>query len=439
MATSLATGSTLLIYPGASQFTFLHSHRPRHYLGGLPALPRACLRRGVYLPGEANTTDNMNSIASKTPQAALKATQWSADKARSLKSARYEQAPIIERDHATPMSPDLDVWDAWPLADVSGRPIPWRGGELWFALTVSRSDDPETRHHLARIHHFHRIGDQFEHIGETLPNEIAPGARQWSGSARYEDGVVTLFFTATGNKGDEELTYHQRIFSSSTQMPADGDFGEWSKPIEVVAADGRIYRPADENIGEPGKIKAFRDPSHFRDERGLDYLLFTASSAAKPGTHDGMVGLAVADEDSGYKVLPPLIEAIGVNNELERPHIVRHGGQLYLFWSTQRGVFAPGIDAPTGLYGATASSLAGPWTFLNGHGLVVGNPVERPTQAYSWWVLPDLTVASFVDYWGPEDHSQSEEATRRSRFGGTFAPFLQIALDGDRAWLVDKE
>jgi levansucrase len=83
-----------------------------------------------------------------------------------------------------------------------------------------------------------------------------------------------------------------------------------------------------------------------------------------------------------------------------------------------------------------AETIEGPWTFLNGHGLVIANPREQPTQAYSWWVLPDLSVTSFVDYWGPEDNSRPEQEMRRARFGGTFAPFIQIELDGATSRVV---
>ena len=362
-------------------------------------------------------------------------THWTRQIVAGLAGDNLSRPAIIGADDAMPMSPSLDVWDAWPLADPHGNPVAWRGGELWFALAVQRADDPEQRHHLARIHHFHREGDFFTHIGLTLPEEISPAARQWSGSARLENGEVTLFFTATGHKGDASLSYRQRLFLTRATMPADGEFGAWSEPVEFIQADGHFYRPANENEGEPGKIKAFRDPSHFRSSEGRDYVLFTGSSGTQPSEHDGVIGAAMA-ERGGYRLLPPLINAAGVNNELERPHIVEHGGRLYLFWSTQRGVFAPGIVAPTGLYGATAKSIDGPWTFLNGHGLVIGNPNERPTQAYSWWVLPDLSVTSFVDYWGPEDTTRPEAETRRARFGGTFAPFVQLELDGATSRVV---
>lgn len=361
---------------------------------------------------------------------------WTASALRSIKLDNTNQAPVIESDTARPMSPDLDVWDSWPLADPAGRPVRWRDGELWFALAVPREDDPEERHHKARIHHFHRVADRFVHLGQTLPEGHTPGTREWSGSARYEDGEVTLFLTVTGRPSDRTTTFVQRIFLTSTSLDPDGDFGPWSPAVECIAADSVYYRPADQLVGEPGKIKALRDPAHYRDALGTNYLLFTGSSAAEPGSHDGVIGLAVEDEQGKYRNLPPVITALGVNNELERPHIVEHEGLLYLFWSTQRGVFAPGIEAPTGLYGAVASSLAGPWQLLNGTGLVLSNPVEAPTQCYSWWVLPDLSVASFVDYWGPADESRPEIETRRARFGGTFAPFVQIALQSDRSWLV---
>ena len=378
----------------------------------------------------------MTSSVAKADFAEFATSAWSSEALQTLRFDRMNQSLVIGESDAQPVSPNLDVWDAWPLADPAGNPIEWRGGELWFALAVDRSDDPETRHHLARIHHFHRVGNTFQHLGQTLTKDCAPGARQWSGSARYEKGIVTLFFTAAGQKGETALSYHQRIFACEASLTHDTVFSQWSTPVEIIKADGEIYRPADQNEGEPGKIKAFRDPSHFRDHDGTRYVLFTGSSASKPCSHDGVVGIAVEDEEGHFQLLPPLLEATGVNNELERPHIVEHAGALYLFWSTQRGVFAPGIEAPTGLYGATASSLAGPWRLLNGHGLVVANPVESPTQAYSWWVLPDLTVASFVDYWRPEDPSVPELESRRARFGGTFAPFVRLALDSDRATLV---
>ncbi len=126
---------------------------------------------------------------------------WTTDALARLRLDDSNLAPIITADDAQPMSPHLDVWDAWPLANATGRPVAWGNGELWFALATARADDPEQRHHLARIHHFHRVGDRFEHLGQTLPEGHSPGAREWSGSARLEDGMVTLYLHCHGEQG----------------------------------------------------------------------------------------------------------------------------------------------------------------------------------------------------------------------------------------------
>ena len=83
--------------------------------------------------------------------------------------------------------------------------------------------------------------------------------------------------------------------------------------------------------------------------------------------------------------------------------------------------------------------MAGEWTPLNGSGLVLRNPLEDPYQCYSWLVLHDLRVASFVDMFDMSGRSPDEiEAAGCStrHFGGTPAPLQQITLKGDQARLV---
>ncbi|RYY46016.1 MAG: glycoside hydrolase family 68 protein, partial [Sphingomonadales bacterium] len=137
------------------------------------------------------------------------------------------------------------------------------------------------------------------------------------------------------------------------------------------------------------------------------------------------------DTMAQWDIRPPLISADTLNNELERPHVVMHGGLYYLFWSTQRHVFNPdGPTGPTGLYGMVSDRLYGGWRPLNGTGLVFANPDAAPKQAYSWLVLPDLQVTSFIDAWG----SDGSDANAR-RFGATFAPMLRLRLQVDEAGL----
>ncbi|MEJ2407920.1 MAG: glycoside hydrolase family 68 protein [Novosphingobium sp.] len=355
----------------------------------------------------------------------------------SIKS-RCPRAPAVEAADVVKAVEGLDVWDAWPLAMSCGHPLPWHGGELWFALAAPVHHDPEARHHVARIHGFHRVDGRFAHLGPVFPDDFSPGSREWSGSATIEDGTITLFFTAAGARGEERVSFRQRIFASTAQFCESGEaFAGWSEPIEIVRPEDGHYMAEHEATGCPGEIKAFRDPAPYRSPDGREYLLFSASSAAVPGRYNGVIGCAVREADGGFRKLAPLVDACGTNNELERPHIVEHAGQLYLFWSTQSRVFAPGIDAPTGLYGAVARDIDGPWQLLNGHGLVFANPETEPFQAYSWWVLPDLTVAAFIDYWGINDPSASEKPKGRRHFGGTFAPFLRLRLEGGTAVLAE--
>jgi levansucrase len=82
-----------------------------------------------------------------------------------------------------------------------------------------------------------------------------------------------------------------------------------------------------------------------------------------------------------------------------------------------------------------ADRFAGPWVPLNGSGLVCGNPPEAPLQAYSWLVLDDLRVLSFVDRPGLAQNPVDIDEARR-HFGGTPAVPFRLVLDGDRATIA---
>ncbi|MGD9810235.1 MAG: glycoside hydrolase family 68 protein [Sphingobium sp.] len=339
-----------------------------------------------------------------------------------------DSAPLIEVADIAPVADGLVLWDAWPIQGRDGFPVQLAGGdEIWMALASPRFDDPDERHGHARIHLFRRNGQSWCHVGPAMPNGFSPGSREWSGSAIYdpEDSVVTLYFTAAGQRGEAELTFEQRLFSAQATLEADGICSGWRNLTELVTINPVMYMETTAG-GQIGTIKAFRDPSYFRDPMsGRHYQFFAASIAGSASAYNGAVGVAVApaDQPDNWQLMPPIVSADGVNNELERPHVIRHDGHYYLFWSTQAHVFNPeGPTGPTGLYGMVSSRLDGDWRPLNGSGLVFANPQEAPAQAYSWMVLPDLSVTSFADNWG---------GGSRRRFGGCFAPFLQLRLNGE--------
>jgi levansucrase len=122
--------------------------------------------------------------------------------------------------------------------------------------------------------------------------------------------------------------------------------------------------------------------------------------------------------------------------------VVVHDGRYHLFLSTQAHTFAPGLVAPTGLYGFTAPALRGPYSPIGGTGLVLANPDAEPTQAYSWMVLPDLSVVAFVDLHSlggvpPAEVAAAGAAVARGHFGGTIAPVHRLRIEDGVARLAD--
>jgi levansucrase len=345
---------------------------------------------------------------------------WTADHVRRIVPGEAGTIPPVIAPDRSRLDPARLYWDMWPVQDVSGARAILAGRELWMALTAPDRGDPALRHFEARIHLVERRDNAWVDLGPVLPAHPVPYEREWAGSALHDGGEVSLFFTAAGCAA-RPGGYRQELWQAHALVGADGLPHDWSRPVPLIEGYGPHYMPADAHEGAPGTIKAFRDPAYFRDPAdGAEYLAFTASLAGSDSPFNGAFGLA-RKSASGWQLTPPIIHAEGVNNELERAHLVFHGKHYYAFWSTQTATFAPGLrHAPGGLYGMVADSLRGEWRPLNGTGLVLANPADRPVQTYSWFVDASLTVCSFVDML-PD-----------GRFGGVPAPLLQLALDGDR-------
>lgn len=367
----------------------------------------------------------------------MSTSNWSPAMVAAIDERALPAAPVIRRSDVEPIIPGMDLWDFWPIQDRAGHVATIQGGTLHMLLSALARPDPDERHALSRIRLMHLVGDEWRDRGLLLPDGWSPGSREWSGSAVLEEdgSTVTLYFTAAGRRGETIVGFEQRLFEATARLADDGGPAliDWTEPREIVAADGDYFVREMAGGGAIGTIKAFRDPAYFRDSAdGREYVLFTGSLARSHSEWNGAIGFAER-VDGSWVLRPPLVSADRLNNELERPHVVRHDGLYYLFWSTQRKVFAPdGPTGPTGLYGMVAHRLQGPWQPLNGSGLVLANPPEAPFQAYSWLVLSDLSVVSFADLLETEYVPRSVEEVRRS-FGGTPAPTVHLSLAGDRA------
>jgi levansucrase len=356
--------------------------------------------------------------------------------------ADLPQCPLITAADANPILPDQDLWDVWPLQLESGAIADIAGGQLWMILSAPRQPDPGARHDVARTRLLHRTTQGWRDCGLLFPDGLNPGSREWSGAARYDPATqrVIAYFTAAGCAGEVTSTFEQRLFQATGELvlTADGPrIKDWSAAHPLVHNSGLYYHDLSKDAGTPGNIRGFRDPYWLRDPAdGKAYILFTGSLARSSSKYSGVVGLAVArdaDGDAGFELLPPIISADGLANELERPHLLIIDGQYYIFWSSQKSIFAPtGPSGPTGLYGMVAPSLKGPYRPLNGTGLVLCNPVSEPKQAYCWQVLPNLDVISFVDHWGLAGRDPAtDRALNRAQFGGTIAPIVKISINDD--------
>lgn len=378
--------------------------------------------------------------------------RWTREHVAAISDTAAVQTPVIPDGGLPRLVPGRDYWDLCAVLDPDGGLADLCGREVWAGLSAAATGHPEDRHARARIRLVaRRAGGAagWEDLGPIFPDGASAGSREWAGTFTFDaaDGSMTALYTAAGVRGETTPTWAQRIFSARATVTCSGaapTFRAWGEHTEVVVADGVRYTVADAVEGRPGFIKAFRDPFPVTDEStGQAYLLLAASLEGAETDFNGCVGIALQTAN-GYELLDPLVTADGVNNELERPHVVRHEGRYLLFFSTQERTFHPDCWGPTGLYGMVADNLLGPYEPLNGSGLVLRNPEAEPVQAYSWTVLPDLTTRGFVDYFAlhgrdPEQVKESVADVARPHFGGTLTPASQIHVEGMRTWLTPVE
>lgn len=362
-------------------------------------------------------------------------TRLSAEDLGKAHSQLASRLPLVAEHRVARAIPGLDLWDMWPLAHRDGSTFVAHGRQYWFFLAAPLLEDPEDRHDIARIRLTSLGNDGWRDHGWALPDGCTPGSREWSGcTVLGDDGrTVTMFFTATGRRG-EPRSFEQRLFEARAELTFEDDvplLRNWSEPVESVKADGYWYKVADQIVPPAHGIWGFRDPGYFFDPtRDSEHLLFCGSAGWTDRKLDGVIGLATRVSGK-WELQAPLVEALDLNSELERPHIVMRDNLYYCFWSSHGRRHAPDLGAPTGLYGMVAQNLAGPWRPLNGSGLVVANPIASPCQAYCWWVTGEGDVMSFLDYPGSQEAEPPQEATgRRAIFGGTVAPVFRLTFDG---------
>jgi levansucrase len=389
------------------------------------------------------------------------ASDWTREHVAGLERTDDNTAPIIYPPERK-TDPDNHLWDTWLLRTPDGEIADVDGYRVIVALTAPNDLLPGTRHDVA-THRFYysRDGREWTPGGRVFESDAAVlGSRQWAGSAIYDPdtGETSLYYTAAGERDETDLSYTQHLaVAHGGAVDADEEGvrfeGPWTHET-LAHPDGDWYEREDQSRG---MIYTFRDPWYFEDpETGDSYILFEGNtpvpkdSAACGGDSvqqefNGSVGIARAsrDDPTECELLPPLLDAVCVNQELERPHVVYRDGTYYLFVASHRHTFAPGLDGYDALYGFAADSLFGEYEPLNGSGLVVTNPANAPFQAYSWLAYghrDEILVTSFLNYYDYDrptldDVAYLPEDEQFRRFGGTLAPTVRLGVDGRDTWI----
>ncbi|MEX5542033.1 glycoside hydrolase family 68 protein [Pseudomonas poae] len=369
--------------------------------------------------------------------------------------------PLVRPDFPV-MSDTVFIWDTMPLRDLDGAVVSVDGWSVIFTLTADRRPhDPqfinadgrydikrdwEDRHGHARICYWYsRTGKDWIFGGRVMAEGVSPTTREWAGTPILlnNNGDIDLYYTCV-TPGATIAKVKGQIVTSEDGV----QLINFNTVTSLFSANGTYYQTESQNA-----TWNFRDPSPFIDPNdGKLYMVFEGNVAGERGTHAvgpeevglvppghedvggaryqvGCIGIAVAKDLSGeeWEILPPLVTAVGVNDQTERPHYVFQDNKYYLFTISHKFTYADGVTGPDGVYGFVSEHLFGPYRPMNASGLVLGNPPAQPFQTYSHCVMPNGLVTSFIDSVPTENGD--------FRIGGTEAPTVRIELHGDRSFV----
>lgn len=311
--------------------------------------------------------------------------------------------------------PDHYAWDFWLVED----------GGCWhlFHLQAPRSLHPEARHHHASVRH--AVSDDLEHW-EPVGTALAAGpAGDWDDRCIWTGSILAhggrFLFLYTGRERGASLV--QRIgLATSTDLyrwerhprnpvlepdPLSYEVprrpwlpvADWRDPFLCVL-DGTLTALVTARLPPPPRAGVPR--------RALAMLHELATTQA-PGGRDGWTHLparwggrgciarATSEDGVRWTVHEPLF-APGTFGSLECPQLFAHRGSWYLTFSTLRGWFtreharARGDRGQTGVMGVWGPTWRGPWSPVNGDGVILGTRSDRYATRFvrwreSWWAL----------------------------------------------------
>ncbi|KRM17302.1 levansucrase [Ligilactobacillus hayakitensis DSM 18933 = JCM 14209] len=346
------------------------------------------------------------------------------------------------KDAKTGEIANLEIWDSWPVQDArTGLVQNWNGYQLVVAMAGEphKSDD-----HLYLL--YSKYGDNdfnnWKVAGSIFGYGLPAGTGHWSGSATVNsDGSVQLFYT---NVTWTNNTNYQRLATLTMNLGIDGDrvyIKNTENDHELFNGDGYYYQNFQQWLDDKSGVDNFqlRDPHIFEDADGSRYLVFESATGsidyqgenqvynwdnyggtAKDNLQriitlsnknkslklasvaNGVLGLIKLDNNeknpSVAKVYRPLVSALSVSDELERPVIFDINGKYYLFTATRlnrtfdvdsNNEVKAAIGDNVGMLGYVADSIDGEFKPLNGDGLVLATQVSANsrTATYSYFAV----------------------------------------------------
>lgn len=412
---------------------------------------------------------------------------WTREQVINFTPTEANTFPKFDNTQIKPFMNGYDIWDSWMALDENGNLASVEGYQMLCALGVKHDDSEK----IARIYYFYsQDGHHFLPGGTLFPNRIFNDIQEWSGSTLLRnDGMVQTFYTtAKGYLRNNIWQTFQRL-ATAIQRPSVVDgvltFAEPTYHALLLEPDGILYQTVDQaddselsmptqhnrNYGnDQVNNLCFRDPFFFKDPiTKKNYLLFEANTGPlyhaegtvrreyigsdsfepdyRPTIDDlkanGCVGIAEFTDDQYTKVnsLPTLLTTNLITDEIERITLIYRNSVYYLFCVTHGNKLTIQGDEFVNrdlLLGFCSEALFGPYTALNGNGVVIQQKSDGPmytgqaqnTQyVYSWNVLPNLSVLSYANY----SYSESEEKLVDLK---TVGPCVQLQITDNNTKIV---
>ena len=409
---------------------------------------------------------------------------WTREQALSLRANEANTFPEFDIEKIKPFMEGFDIWDSWFALDENGELASIEGFRVLCALGLKKADE----RNIARINYFYsKDGHSFVPGGLLFPRRLFSDIQEWSGSTllRSDGSVQTFYTTAMGHTRNGIWQTLQRL-ATAIQRPIVNDgvltFSEPQYHNLLLEPDGHFYQTVDQADDNEQRMPTqhnrsygndqvnnlcFRDPFFFRDPATQkNYLLFEANTGPandaegtvrrdyigsdnfdpnyRPTVDDlkanGCVGIAEFTDDQYTKLtmMAPLLTSNLVTDEIERITVILRDGSYYLFCVTHGNKMTILNDMLVNrdmLLGFKAPSLFGPYTPLNGSGVVIQQKSEGDMYAgqennqqyvYSWNVLPDLSVLSYANY----SYSDVEGKPTSTK---TVGPRVQLCIQGSHA------